>query len=510
MKKILIAIIGIMILSGCSEDVLNLKNPTTYTEESYYKNQKECEELLAACYSTFTKRPFYARDWYFMFDLMTGQATRNAQLESELVQFEVFNFRPETQYVGWAWYGLYQIALRGMLSIEKLEAWETKTDAEAAYKDQMIGEANFFIGWAYYFLTELFGDVPVQESWDILKNDPYMARVPYAEVQKKIETSFNTALAKLPESWASNFLGRATKDAARAMLGKLYLTQGKNDQAISALESIKNSSFAPDYYKLFTPGNHTSPEIIFQIEHKYWNEGNQYYMWGGKESGGGKVTHSGRHLEYGWNDWANVSIPDEAANKFRYTVNGHEYLDPRNQFIMYGDGTMGDGDYAGGKFPYLPRDPQSTTTGYKWKKYCFYEESAHMNMPDGSYSSVLIRVSDIKLLLAEAYIAKGNYDKAKELINLVRTRDAVKAEPYNDVNAGNAFDLLKRERYIELFGEQQYWFDLVRWDRLGKIDLLKELGSEAKALATAKHKKFPIPTQEKDTNPKMVVKDDWN
>ena len=509
MKKILIiAVIGCFLLSsGCSEDVLNLKNPTTYTEESYYKTQKECEELVAACYSTFTKRPFYARDWYFMFDLLTQQATKTAQLEGDLVLFEEYGFRSESPYIGWAWHGFYQIALRGMLAIQKIEEWETQTTAQAAYKDQMIGEAHFFIGWAYYFLTELWGDVPLQESWDILKNEPYMERTPYATVQQKIESSFTTALAKVPESWATNYLGRVTKDACRAMLGKLYLTQGKNDQAITSLEAVKNSAFHPNYYKLFARGNHTSPEIIFQIIHKYWNEGNQYYMWGGKEtSGGGKVTHTGRHLEYGWNDWANVSVSDKGANQFRYTLNGKEYIDPRNQDVMYGDGVMGDDDYAGGPFPYKPTEPGTYVYGYKWKKYCYYEEHRNMNMPDGDASSILIRVADVKLLLAEAYIAKGNYEKAKELINLVRTRDAVKAEPYDELNATNAFEILKRERYIELYGEQQYWFDLVRWDRLGKLDMLKELHPAA----TAKHKKFPIPIQEKDTNPKMVVSNDWN
>ena len=513
MKKLMIAFVGCMILTGCSEDVLNLKNPAQYDEETYFKTQKECQEVIAACYSVFTQRPFYARDWYFMFDLLSGQATKTAQLEVDLVQFEEFTFRPENQYIDKAWRGLYRMSMRALVAIEKLTEWETKTKEEADYKELMLGEAYFFHGYAYYFLTELWGDVPYHESWESIKAEPAKARTPYAEVQTKIEEALKTALEKLPKSWDDNFLGRITKDAARAMLGKLYLTQGENDKAIAAFESIEASEYHDNYYNLFASGNHTSPEIILQVLHKFWGwgEGNSYYMFDGKEEWGEKATNCGRDIEYGFNDWGNVSVANAAADKFRYTLNGEAYLDPRNQFIMYGDGVMGSDHFLGGEklFPYVnPED--GTVIGYKWKKYCQYEKYEHVDIGDGDFSSVLIRVADIKLLIAEACIAKGDYTKAKNLINEVRTRNAVKAEPYDDLNAGNAFEILKRERYIELFGEQHYWFDLLRWDRLGKLDMMTELSSKA----NARYKKFPITTEEKDTNPHMklpgVIKDGWN
>ena len=487
--------------------VLDLKNPAQFDEASYYKTQNECQEVVAACYSVFTMRPFYARDWYLVFDLLTGQAVKTANLEVQLVQFDEFTYQPENEYVGWAWLGFYRMNMRALIAIEKISEWEAQSSEEAAYKEEMLGEAYFFHGYAYYFLTELWGDVPYHDSWESIKDDPAKARTPYREVQTAIETAFTNAISRLPDTWEDKYLGRVTKDAAYAMLGKLYLTQGENDKAISAFESIKANTYHDDYYKLFARGNHLSPEIIMQVVHKFWGWGigNAYYMWGGKENAGGQTaTNCGRHVEYGFNDWNNVSIPDAAANKFRYTMNGVSYIDPRNQFIIYGDGTIGDNDFEGGNIIYRPNDGGSST-GYKWKKYCQYEDYENMDMENGDYSSILIRVADIKLLMAEAYIAKGSYEQARALINEVRTRSAVNAEPYTELNAGNAFEILKRERYVELFGEQQYWFDMVRWDRLGKVNMLEELG-----ITNAKFKKFPIPTQEKDTNPNMVVQDSWN
>lgn len=506
MKRLIILLIGCISLAGCNESVLDLKNPAQYDESTYYKTQNECQEAVAACYSVLTMRPFYARDWYFIFDLLDGQSVKTANLEATLVQFEEYTYAPENDYVNWAWRGFYRMSMRALVAIEKIEAWEAKSEDEIAYKEQLLGEAYFFHGYAYYYLSELWGDVPYHPSWVSIKEEPSKARMPYAEVQPKVEEALKTAVAKLPESWNTDNLGRVTKDAARAMLGKLYLTQGKNDEAIQTLNSIKASQLNGDYYSLFTRGNHTSPEIIFQVLHKFWGwgDGNSYYMWGGKEGYGGKATNCGRHVEYGFNDWNNLTVPNSAVAKFTYMLEGKSYLDPRNQLLVYGDGTIGDGDFAGGKFNYKPNDG-TAVTGYKWKKYCYYESAEHMNMDDGDYSSILIRMADVKLMLAEAYIGKGDFESAKTLINQVR--DRVKATPYTTINATNAFEILKTERYIELFGEQHYWFDLVRWDRLGKLDMIKEIGRNAKSY----HKKFPIPTSEKDTNPLLQIQSDgWN
>ena len=519
MKKLIIALAGCMILlGGCNEDVLNLKNPSAYDENSYFKTQKECQEAVASCYSVLTQRPFWARDWYFMFDLLSGQAINTTNLEAQLTQFDTYTYVQDSEYIGWAWLGLYRMSLRALLAIDKISAWEAKSETEVANKERFLGEAYFFHGFAYYHLTELWGDVPYHDSWESIREEPVKPRTPYAEVQAKVESALTTAISKLPETWESGYLGRATKDAARAMLGKLYMAQGNYDKALQAFESIKATTYNEDYYKLFARGNHTSPEIIFQVLHKFWS-GNSYYMWGGKEST--KATNCGRHLEYGFNDWNNVSVSNGGTEKFKYTLNGHEYLDPRNQLVFYGDGVLGDGDFADGEFHYLPYVAGTALTGFKWKKYSQYEDYKNMIIENGDYSSILIRVADIKLLMAEACIGKSDYARALTLINEVRTRTAVQAEPYNELNAGNAFEILKRERYIELFGEQHYWFDLVRWDRQGKIDMIADIrevkskteliDEKYKVMISAKHKKLPIPTQEKDTNPHMVVyADDWN
>ena len=513
MKKLIIALVGCMILSaGCSEDVLNLNNPSAYNEDSYFKTQKECQEAVIACYSNLYQQGFYARDWHFIFDLLTGEAVPTAQLEGTLGLFDIFSYTQETSYFRFQWLGLYRMSMRALIAIEKVTAWQTINDSEEEMKKRLLGEAHFFHGWSYYLLTELWGDVPYHESWQSIRNEPAKPRTPYAEIQPHIEEALKTAITMLPEYWNAANLGRLTKDAARAMLGKVYLTQGKNAEAIQQFQAVTASQYHDDYYKLFVRGNHTSKEIIFQVLHKLFPGGNAYYMWGNPETT--QARNCGRHMEYGWNDWNNVSIRNEATDKFRYTLNDAPYIDPRNQSIIYGDGVMGADNFKGGKFPYLPFEPGNSPRGYKWKKYCLYEDYVNVAIDDGDYSSILIRVADVKLMKAEAHIGLGDYGAALALINEVRTRDAVQAEAYADLNAGNAMEILKRERFIELFGESHLWFDLLRWDRLGKTNMLDDLKNMKGITVLEKYKKFPIPTGEKDTNPHMrvpgAIKDDWN
>ena len=507
MKNIVYAaILGSALLStGCSESVLDLKNPAEYNEDTYYKTQKECQEAVLSCYSVFTMAPFYSREWYYMFDLMSNQAAKTEKL-SGLAQFGMFVFQQDNNEVRTLWEGLYRMNMRALVALEKVSAWETKAEEEKTAQSYFIGEAYFFHAWAYYNLTELFGDVPYHESWLSIKEEPAKPRMAYSEIQPNIEAALKEAIKYLPEEWDEYNLGRITKNAARTLLGKHYLTLGKNEEAVDILSQVSGVTLSSDYCSLFDRGNHTNQEIILQVLHKNWGrgEGSPEYVFGGKESWGGKSTNTARHLEYGFNDWHNVYVPDASVAKFKYSINGKsDYIDPRGKMIYYGDGVLGDEDFAGGAFPYIPYNG-TLASGFQWKKYCSYETEEHMIMDNGDISSVLLRLADVKLMLAEAYIALNQYDKALEEINEVRER--VGAEKYNNITSANAFEILKRERYIELYGEQQYWFDLIRWDRLGKMDMMSELPEGT----NPKYKKFPIPITEIDENPQMIVENGWN
>ena len=85
---------------------------------------------------------------------------------------------------------------------------------------------------------------------------------------------------------------------------------------------------------------------------------------------------------------------------------------------------------------------------------------------------VLLHLSDIYLVAAEAYLLGGNETKALEYINAVRTRAGLSAadfanyEPEYATSALRPLDLLLDERAKELYAEGQRWMDLRRTKQL--------------------------------------------
>ena len=94
------------------------------------------------------------------------------------------------------------------------------------------------------------------------------------EIRGHIIADLTEAIEKLPVNWDAADLGRATKGAAYALRGKVYLFNRQWKEAIADFEEIvynKSNNYGyslhPDYNELFRlyNGKH-SPEMIFSIQ----------------------------------------------------------------------------------------------------------------------------------------------------------------------------------------------------------------------------------------------------
>ena len=143
--------------------------------------------------------------------------------------------------------------------------------------DRVTGEAKFLRAMAYFRMLNCWGGVPYyDESCDI--NEQFSSldapRSTEEEIRSHIIDDLTEAIAKLPVSWEAADLGRATKGAAYALRGKVYLFNREWDKAAQDFEEIvynKSNNYGyslhPDYNELFRlyNGNH-SPEMIFSIQ----------------------------------------------------------------------------------------------------------------------------------------------------------------------------------------------------------------------------------------------------
>lgn len=143
--------------------------------------------------------------------------------------------------------------------------------------DRVTGEAKFLRAMAYFRMLNCWGGVPwYDESCDINQQFATLnaPRSSEDEIRRHILDDLTEAIEKLPVKWDDADLGRATRGAAYALRGKVYLFDRRWENAVKDFEEIVYDrsdvygySLHDDYNDLFRlyNGNH-SPEMIFSIQ----------------------------------------------------------------------------------------------------------------------------------------------------------------------------------------------------------------------------------------------------
>ena len=505
---------------GCKKS-LDLKNQSNYTFESYFTNDAALNQATIATYAPLLHVGMWAREYYFAFDLLGWDAKPDAPLQGDLLSISQMNFEPSEYYLSEQWKSLYRMIYRANVVVDRATAWTPANAQERTNQAQYIGEAKFLRAYAYWNLVNNWGRVPLHDSYKEMTENKFAKRADVAAIWAFIEKDLKDAEQALPVTYPAQWLGRATKGAAVALLGKSYLYQKKWAEAQAELTKLTTSPFnytlATKYNDLFSETNQNNPETIFQVMNKPFEPGNRddYFETAQERGVAGLGTHTARAQEYGFNDWANVFVTDAVVKSFTYNdpaTGLPGYIDPRAKFTFYGNALNGGmtqycQSCAGGPIPY-----PFATRGNRWLKYEYYDKVQSIG---GTYSGIngqVIRYADVLLMLAEAYIQQGNTGATPlALINQVRSRSG--ATPYASLgNQASAFTILQRERRLELSGEQSRWFDLKRWG-IAKETLNAERAAEGDTHQFQdKNVLLPIPQYEIDTNPNVAsdVQNGWN
>ena len=122
-------------------------------------------------------------------------------------------------------------------------------------KNNVLGEAHFLRALYYFHLADLFGGVPIyDESWEVSEsfNEMLLPRNSREEVWQFIIKDLTLAIANLPLKWDAADYGRATKGAAYALRGKVYLYIKNWEKAIGDFEEIVYNKTNQYGYKLYS------------------------------------------------------------------------------------------------------------------------------------------------------------------------------------------------------------------------------------------------------------------
>lgn len=171
------------------------------------------------------------------------------------------------------WQHLYELVHRANTVIRNVAHMQISQETI----DRVTGEARFLRAMAYFRMLNCWGGVPYyDETCDINEEFAHLdaPRCTADELRGHILDDLTDAIRRLPVSWDAADLGRATKGAAYALRGKVYLFNRQWDEAVADFEEIvynKTNNYGyslhPDYNDLFRlyNGRH-SDEMIFSIQ----------------------------------------------------------------------------------------------------------------------------------------------------------------------------------------------------------------------------------------------------
>lgn len=332
-------------------------------------------------------------------------------------------------------------------------------------RDQLNGEAKFLRAFSFFYLVNLFGDVPLTLTTDF-NETRLMKRTPANQVYARIVADLTDAIALLPDEYTSSSGGRIrpNKAVAKAMQARVSLYLKDYTKAAQLASELIGQT---DKYELEADLNNAflinSKEVIWQLQHSN--------MAG---------PHGSSTLE------ATILMNGPIA-----TTSYFYLISPQLEAAFE------TGDQRKVKWM---ADNSSHKVAYKYKNG--QAEGVVGGTP--TEYNVPLRLSEQLLIRAEALLLGPAADKNGALadVNILRRRAGLTTDLPNTLTNDQVREAIMHERQVELFGEWGHrWLDLKRTGNaetvLGAIPAKQPWAGDFQLL-------YPIPMQEITNNPNLA------
>ena len=515
-KYIKIIFAGLVLISSvsCKKSMeLDIPNPNVPDESNFWQTSNDALLGINAVYGNFYRNGApYSRWTPFYMDVRSddGYSTSGWNELRSIGALNITQYSFEVNYDTW-WHHW-----RGVYRANQVIANVPTIAMDEALKNRYVGEAKFIRALYYYNLVTIWGSIPLIVTPSKPADKP--GQVPQEQVWAQIEKDLTEAAAALPASYAGDDLGRATKGAAFALLGRAHLQQKKYQQAIDALAYLitgpGQSQYAlVNYENNFRHTTENNQESVFEVQFKQRPEN------GGDDSPTSNVGTSRAPFfappGHGFND----------ANMHRWIV--QEFLkettatggrDPRLATTALFDST----DERGPNFSIVygstfnSKNYDNNTKNRVWyRKYLDdYFRINEFEVFNSPVNFRVIRYADVLLMNAEALNALGRTADAYPFVDRVRERSGLRklSVAMPGLSQINFQKQLEHERITELTGESLRWNDLARWgyfDDASKLAELKARDPEFNNFVIGRNKYMPIPQSEIDINPNLKQNPNW-
>jgi len=264
MKKIIFLLLYVVFLCTSCKKFLEEKTDGLVTSDQFYQTDADVIAAVNGIYQGMRADVNEGQMYPIStVEIMSDDATPGGTVTTERFTLDDMTYNARHAYIQRTWAGAYRVINRA----NSLLFYTTNTSKIA---DRILrrtkAEAQFFRAFYYFRLVQLFGDVPlVLEPADVTKSNLQPPRSASRDVYKQILDDLQYAEVNLDTTYAytSTNGGRVTQAAAKALMGKVYLTMaGFPLKDISkyqlAADKLKELMDKKDTYKLDVNPNYAN------------------------------------------------------------------------------------------------------------------------------------------------------------------------------------------------------------------------------------------------------------
>ncbi|MCD0468370.1 RagB/SusD family nutrient uptake outer membrane protein [Flavobacterium sp. JAS] len=457
-KYIYIAV-AMAALGSCSEDFVTIDPKGKFDTSTYFSNEQQCYAALVGVYDPMRKNVGGFENMVGMLNAGSDDFYAGGGGPTDGNGIQNFSTHSLTSIIipGSFWNDHYQGVSRANILLEKLPA----ASMSDAVRTRFAAEAKTLRALYYFNLVRLFKNIPLVlvplTTQTIYDPEQVKPEVIYAQIEKDLLEAISALPTTInPETENARF----NKGAAQAILGKVYLFEGKNPEAAAVLAQVNGTPGQTNQYgnklldnfsDLWVTTNKFNAESLVEVPHS--SAGNSdWTFWGsGRDEGNSLNQMVGPR---GYSRPTGSTAPDLPSG-WAFNIPTQKLYDAMKDDPRFG-ATIFDlkALKAAGKADYIPAYQD---TGYFLNKFLPRQSdvrtgggNAELNYKQNYY---VIRLADTYLMEAEAL---GSGPRAQALLDAVRHRVGLDPVPVT-------LAAIKNERRMELAGEGHRFFDLVRW-----------------------------------------------
>ena len=322
---------------------------------------------------------------------------------------------------------------------------ENSTSLSDTDKSRIKGEALLIRSLIYFYLQQLFDEIPYTTSLDYEYNRN-LSKTGASALLGQLESDLTEATSLLTDDYRDAERIYPNLKVAQLLLARIYLTEQKYEQAEKLADSILQSPL------------YEFQSNINEVFHK-----------------------SGRHILWQLKPEKSEDATKEVEAYFSTTTPNNRHaitLDLVNSFE--------DSDLR--KQNWIIKIMYNNSSWYRVYKY-------KNRSPNTNEYSIIFRLAEVYFIMAEALAKQNRINEALPYLNATRIRAGL--TPFTSLSGENFNNELLAEMRHEFFAEFGHRFiDLKRWNKLSVLSAVKSNWVDYK-------KAWPIPQSELLLNPNL-------